>query len=306
MAPDVQQPVILLLGANGQLGHESRRALGRSGRLVALDFPEIDFTQPDSLRPLVRYLCPAVIVNAAAYTAVDKAEGDAERAEAVNAQAPAVLAEEAEAVGAVLIHYSTDYVFDGAKAGAYVESDATNPLSVYGRTKLAGEEAVGRCARHLIFRTSWVVGAHGANFIKAMLRLASERESLRVVADQHGAPTAAALLAETSATVLGRMDYAPADDRRWGLYHLVASGETTWNGLARHVIARAHAAGIPLKCGTDAIEPIPTSGYPAPARRPANSRLDTTKLRSTFGLSLPDWRDGVDAALDRILAEMTA
>ena len=306
MTPDMQQPMILLLGAHGQLGHESQRTLAGLGRLVALDVPDIDFTRPESLRPLVQDLRPTVIVNAAAYTAVDKAESDAERARAVNALAPGVLAEEADAVGAVLVHYSTDYVFDGRKSEAYVEADLTNPLSVYGRTKLAGEQAVQRCARPLTFRTSWVVGAHGANFIRAVLRLAGERDSLRVVADQHGAPTAAKLLAETTAKVLAEMDGAPPDDRRWGLYHLVAAGETTWHGLALHVIARAQEAGIALKCDVDAIAAIPTSGYPTPAQRPANSRLDTGKLCTTFGLALPDWREGVDAVLDRIFAEMAA
>lgn len=306
MVLDMQQSTILLLGANGQLGHELQQTLAGFGQLVALNFPDIDFMQPESLRPLVRGLRPALIVNAAAYTAVDKAESNPERSRVINAQAPGVLAEEAGAAGAVLVHYSTDYVFDGTKSGAYVETDTTNPLSVYGRTKLAGEQAVQRLARHLTFRTSWVVGAHGANFIRTMLRLAGERDTLRVVADQYGAPTAAKLLAETTVKVLAKMDGAQSEDRRWGLYHLVASGETTWNGFARHVIARAQQAGIPLRCSADAIAAIPTSGYPTPAQRPTNSRLDTAKLRTTFGVMLPDWREGVDAELEQIFREMKA
>ena len=306
MARNARQQAVLLLGANGQLGHEAQRVLGCLGPLVALDVPNIDFTQPGSLRLLIRDLRPTIIVNAAAYTAVDKAESDAEIAWTVNALAPAILAEEAAAVGAVLVHYSTDYVFDGTKIGAYTETDTTAPLSVYGHTKLAGEVAVSRYARHLVFRTSWVVGAYGINFIKTILRLARERESLRVVADQYGAPTAATLLAETTANVLAQIRGVPENDRRWGLYHLVASGETTWHGLARHVVTRAHAAGIRLRCGVDAIEAIPSSDYPTPAKRPINSRLDTSKLQSTFGLKMPDWHEGVDSMLDRVFRELAA
>ena len=295
---------ILLLGCNGQLGYESQRTLPALGMVEACDFPEIDFSQPECLRALVREVRPDVIVNAAAYTAVDKAESEPDKAHLINAVAPGVLAEEAAALDAILVHYSTDYVFDGTKAGAYVETDPTCPLSVYGRTKRDGEIAAARCPRHLVFRTSWVVGAHGKNFVKTMLRLAGGHEALRVVADQFGAPTSAKLLAEVTAVVLNRMRGAPASDPRWGLYHLVAGGETSWNGLARRVIARASAAGLPLKTRPEHVVEIATADYPTPAKRPANSRLETTKLRTAFEIAPPDWTEGVDEVLDRIVKEI--
>lgn len=297
---------ILLLGCNGQLGYESRRALTALGTVVARDFPDIDFSQPESLRALVREVRPDVIVNAAAYTAVDKAENEPEKARTINAIAPGVLAEEAQALGAILVHYSTDYVFDGTKVSAYVESDRTCPLSVYGLTKREGELAVTKTPKSLIFRTSWVVGIHGANFVKTMLRLAGERETLRVVADQVGAPTSAKLLAETTAAILDRMVAAPAADPRWGLYHLTAAGATSWNGLARRVIETAIANGVPLKTRSETVEEITTSEYSTLAKRPANSRLDTTKLRTAFGIDLPDWRAGVDEVVTGIVKEMQA
>jgi len=299
-----EMTTILLLGCNGQLGYELQRSLSGLGRVIARDFPEIDFLQPDALRTLVRDVHPDVIVNAAAYTAVDKAESDEAKARLINAEAPSVLTEEAAALGAIFVHYSTDYVFDGTKSGAYVETDPTNPMSIYGRTKFDGELAAAKAGRYLIFRTSWVVGAHGANFIKTMLRLAGEREALRVVADQFGAPTSAKLLAETTATVLAQMADAAPENSRWGLYHLTAGGVTSWNGLARRVIARATAQGLPLKTTAEAVAEIATADYPTPAKRPANSRLDTGKLRTTFGLDLPDWTIGVDDVLDRIVKEM--
>lgn len=294
---------ILLLGCNGQLGFESQRALPALGTVVARDFPDIDFSRPQSLRDLVRDVSPDIVVNAAAYTAVDKAEGEPEKAKLINTDAPGVLAEETERLGAVFVHYSTDYVFDGTKLSPYVETDPTNPLSVYGRTKRDGETAAARCRRHLIFRTSWVVGAHGANFIKTILRLAGDRETLRVVADQFGAPTSAGLLADVTGTVLRQMSAVPAEDPRWGGYHLVAGGKTSWNGLARHVIARAEAKGVPLKIDASMVEEIPTEAYPTPAKRPANSCLDTTKFRTVFAQSLPDWTVGVNDVLDRIIGE---
>jgi dTDP-4-dehydrorhamnose reductase len=297
------EKTILLLGCNGQLGYESQRSLPGLGSLVARDFPDVDFSRPETLRALVREIRPDVVVNAAAYTAVDKAETEPERAGLVNAVAPGVLAEEAEAQGSIFVHYSTDYVFDGTKASPYIENDPVNPLSVYGRTKREGELAAARCRRHLIFRTSWVVGAYGANFVKTMLRLAGERESLQVVADQFGAPTSAKLLADTTADILARMADAASDDRRWGLYHLTASGVTSWNGLARRAISRAIAAGVPLKASPQSVLEITAENYPTPAKRPANSRLDTTKLRTSFEMDLPDWTVGVDDVLDRIVAE---
>jgi dTDP-4-dehydrorhamnose reductase len=298
MAPEM---TILLLGANGQVGHELQRSLAPLGAVTALDFPEVNFAEPELLREIVRKLRPAIIVNAAAHTAVDKAESEPALAEALNARAPGVLAYEAQLLGAILLHYSTDYVFDGTKDGFWTETDAPNPLSVYGRSKLAGEEAVRACARHVTFRTSWVIGAHGNNFIKTMLRLACERDSLRVVADQYGAPTSAALLADVTAAILTQMKTAPAGDSRWGLYHLVASGETSWHGLAQHLIGYAAAHGAGLKARPETVSPIGTADYPTPATRPANSRLDTSKIRGTFGVNLPNWTVGVNDVLDRIL-----
>jgi dTDP-4-dehydrorhamnose reductase len=295
---------ILLLGANGQVGHELRSALAVLGEVVALARPDVDFAVPESLRSVVRRHRPELIVNAAAYTAVDKAEADAGLAFAVNATAPGVLAEEAEALGAAVVHYSTDYVFDGSKTTPYVEADATAPLSIYGRSKRDGELAAQPCRKHLIFRTSWVFGAHGHNFIKTMLRLAKERRNLRVVADQFGTPTSAALLAQVTAKVLAQIAEQPAEDPRWGLYHLVAGGETSWHGLACHAIARASAMGLPLQASPETIEPITTADFPTPARRPANSRLATSKLRGTFAVTLPDWQIGVNAVLDQIIPEM--
>jgi dTDP-4-dehydrorhamnose reductase len=293
---------ILLFGANGQLGFELCRSLPALGKVVPLTREQADFRDADALRRLVRMHRPTCIVNAVAYTAVDKAESDAETAYAVNELAPGVLAQEAESLGAVLVHYSTDYVFDGQKAGWYAETDAVGPQSVYGASKLAGEVAVARaCRRHLIFRTSWVVGQHGGNFLKTMLRLAAERDNLRVVADQIGAPTSAELIAGVSAQVLQTMDGAAADDQRWGLYHLVAAGETNWHEYARYVIAQARARGVQLQCAPEAVAPISSAEYPTPAQRPANSRLDTAKLRTNFGVDLPDWRIGVDRVLGAVL-----
>lgn len=293
---------ILLLGASGQVGHELQRTLKPLGEIVAPTHGGADLAAPESLRPLIRAARPCVIMNAAAYTAVDKAESEPEIAEAVNARSPGVLAEEADTLGAVLVHYSTDYVFDGRKTGAYCETDETDPQSVYGRSKLAGEHAIrSACCRHLILRTSWVFAARGANFLKTILRLAGERDNLHVVTDQYGAPTSAALIAEMTALALNYLGAAPQTDLRWGLYHLTAAGETSWHGYARYVIEGARKRGVPLKAGQDAITPITTTDYPTPAKRPANSRLDTAKFRSTFAVTLPDWRSGVDEVLDRLM-----
>lgn len=301
--PDVSAATVLLLGCNGQLGCELHRALPALGQMVAFDYPEIDFSRPETLRVLVRDVRPGVVVNAAAYTAVDNAESEQDKARAINAEAPGVLAEECERLGAIFVHYSTDYVFDGTKPAAYVETDATNPLSVYGLTKRDGELAAARCRRHLVFRTSWVVGVHGKNFIRTMLRLAAERETLRVVDDQVGAPTSVDLLAGTTLAVLSQVGSVGADDRPWGLYHLTAAGETSWNGLARRVIARATGQGMALRVKPENVAPISTFEYPTPAKRPANSRLDTTKLRSVFGLVPSQWAEGVDAIVDQIVKE---
>jgi dTDP-4-dehydrorhamnose reductase len=295
---------ILLFGSNGQVGYELRSTLAKLGEVVAPVRPEIDFSVPDSLRAVVRRYQPSLIVNAAAYTAVDKAEADADRAFAVNATAPGVLAEEAEALDASLVHYSTDYVFDGRKEAPYVETDVTAPLSVYGRSKRDGELALRASQKYLIFRTSWVFGIHGHNFIRTMLRLAKDRPNVRVVADQFGAPTSAALLADFTSKVLTELKGQPASDPRWGLYHLTAGGETSWHGLACYAIAEARTMGLPLQASPETIEPIITADYPTPAIRPANSRLATTKLQNTFAVTPPAWQVGVDAVLDRIIPEM--
>ncbi len=295
---------ILLLGANGQVGHELRSTLETLGAVVAPARSEVDFSDTKSLRTVVRRYRPSVVVNAAAYTAVDQAEADAALAVAVNATAPGVLAEEAESLGAVLVHYSTDYVFDGRKNEPYVETDETAPLSIYGRSKRDGELAVQSCRKHLIFRTSWVVGAHGNNFVKTMLRLAKAQRKLRVVSDQVGAPTSAALLADVTLNVLAQLAGQPAEDPRWGLYHLVAGGETSWHGLACHVIAKAGAMGLPLQASAETIAPIATADYPTPAKRPAYSRLATSKLRNNFSIALPEWTVGVNAVVNQIVPEM--
>lgn len=278
---------ILLTGANGQLGHELQRWLAPLGSLVACTRADCDLERPDQLREVIRRVAPAIIVNPAAYTAVDRAESEPARAAAVNRDAVVVLAEEAKRIGATIIHYSTDYVFDGSKVGWYGEDDAPAPLGVYGRTKWEGEAALRASGvPHLILRTSWVVGTHGANFARTMLRLATTNETLRVVADQIGAPTSTPLISEVTAALVRRLAAEGADRFPFGTYHLAAAGETSWHDYARFVFAEA---------GLDParVHPITTAEYPTPARRPANSRLDTTRLRSTFGVALPAWSEGV-------------
>jgi dTDP-4-dehydrorhamnose reductase len=295
---------ILLLGKGGQVGWELQRALAPLGELVALDFDSTgelcgDFTRPQEVAASVKKVAPDLIVNAAAHTAVDRAEAEPELARLINATTPACIAAEAVALGAHLVHYSTDYVFDGSGAGPRDESAATNPLSVYGRTKLEGEQLIAASgATHLILRTSWVYAARGGNFARTMLRLAKERDRLTVISDQIGAPTGAELLADVTAHCVRLLAQRP---QLGGLYHCVAAGETSWHGYARHVIEHARAAGHDIRVAEDAIEPIPTSGYPTPAARPLNSRLDTHRLRTAFGLALPDWRIGVDRMLAEIL-----
>lgn len=293
---------ILLTGKQGQVGFELQRVLAPLGEVCAVSHAECDLADAPAIRALVRSFNPNVIVNAAAYTAVDKAESEPEPAHAVNAVAPGVLGEEAANLGAWVVHYSTDYVFDGAKSGSYTEDDLTNPQSVYGRTKRDGEIALQASGvRHLIFRTSWVVGAHGNNFVKTILRLALERESLNVVADQYGAPTSAALLADVTAQLVRQRQRDGDDSFPFGLYHLVAGGETTWCDYARFVLSEALVLGKALKLSPNAIRAIATSEYPTAAKRPANSRLNTSKLRSRFGLELPDWQSGVRHTLQQIL-----
>jgi len=294
---------LLLLGKGGQVGWELQRSLAPLGEVVALDHDSqeyaADFSEPDALAETVLRVRPDVIVNAAAHTAVDKAESEPEFARKLNATAPGVVARAADRIGALLVHYSTDYVFDGSGSVPWTEEAATGPLSVYGLTKLEGEQLVAQhCARHLILRTSWVYAARGGNFAKTMLRLAKERERLTVIDDQFGAPTGAELLADVTAHAIGDILRDPS---KAGLYHAVAGGETSWHGYARFVLEQARAAGVELKAGPDAVDAVPTSAFPTPARRPQNSRLDTRRLQSTFGLVLPDWRLGVARMLQETL-----
>lgn len=293
---------ILLTGQHGQVGFELRRALSVLGEVLAVDQHECDLTDEQAIRQLVRDFAPDVIVNPAAYTAVDKAESDQYTAFAVNAKAPGVFGEEAAKLGAWVIHFSTDYVFDGEKSGAYVETDATSPQSVYGASKLAGEQALAASgAKHIILRTCWVVGAHGGNFAKTMLRLAKERDRLTVVADQFGAPTSAALLADITAHVIQRVRTQANSESLVGVYHAVAGGVTNWHEYACYVIERARATGHAIQVAPEAVLPIPSHEYPVPAKRPKNSRLNAEKLCQTFGLHLPTWQSGVDHILDQIL-----
>lgn len=283
-------PRILVTGKNGQLGFELCRALAPLGEMVALDEHELNLASPDAIRVKVREVRPQIIVNAAAYTAVDRAESEPELAMKVNGVAPGVLAEEAKRLGALMVHYSTDYVFDGAKDGSYSESDAPNPLGAYGRSKLAGDQAIQAIgAPHYIFRTSWVYAARGHNFVNTMLRLGRERAELRIVNDQIGAPTWARFIADTTAHVLGESlrDEGVARERR-GLYNLTASGHTSWFGFAEAIFAEARRI-IPLTKIPELIA-ITTADYPLPARRPANSRLDTSKVTRAFGVTIPHWK----------------
>jgi len=294
---------ILLLGKGGQVGWELQRSLAPLGELIALDFDSTplcgDFTNLAGLAETVRKVAPDIIVNAAAHTAVDKAESEPDLARTINALVPQVLAQEAQRLGAWLVHYSTDYVFDGTGERPWREDDATAPLSVYGATKLEGERAIiASGCKHLIFRTSWVYGARGGNFAKTMLRLAQERDSMKVIADQFGAPTGADLLADVTAHALRTALQKPAVS---GLYHVVAGGVTTWHAYASLVIAYARARGVPIKVAAEAIQAVATRAFPTPAQRPHNSRLDTCKLQHSFGLTLPDWQSGVTRMLTEIL-----
>jgi len=298
----LNSPRLLITGANGQLGFELQRALAPLGEVIALDRAGCDLSIADSIRAAVRAAKPDVIFNAGAYTAVDKAESEPDQVHAINAVAPGVIGEEAAKIGALVIHYSTDYVFDGSKAEAYLETDTPSPLSVYGKTKLIGEQALtGSGAKYLIFRTSWVFGLHGKNFIKTILRLASERPELKIVVDQVGAPTGVALLADVSAHIAARYMRDGVQDFPFGLYHLAARGSTSWCEFAHHVVAKAADANWDLQATPDRILPITTPEYPTPAARPANSCLNTSKFREAFGLQLPDWHTGVDQVLTGLL-----
>jgi dTDP-4-dehydrorhamnose reductase len=293
---------ILLTGRDGQVGFELVRALAPVGEVVAVGRADCDLLDADALRALVRRAAPDVIVNPAAYTAVDRAEAERDLAFAVNARTPGILGEEATRLGALVVHYSTDYVFDGAGQAPWTEGDTPAPHSVYGSSKLAGERALAEaCASHLILRTSWVLGAHGGNFAKTMLRLAAERDKLSVVDDQFGAPTSAALLADLTAHLVRQYAREGAAAFPYGTYHVAAGGETSWYDYARFVLDAAHRAGRQLRAGPADVLPVTTAAYPAAAKRPANSRLDTSLFRHTFGLRLPPWQDGVNEVLRHIL-----
>lgn len=295
---------ILLLGKNGQVGWELQRSLAPLGALTALDRRGAgglcgDLSDLDGLAATVRSLQPDLIVNAAAHTAVDKAESEPALAEHLNSDAPAVLAREAAFLGATLVHYSTDYVFDGSGSVPWKETDTTGPLSVYGRSKLAGEQAIRASGcQHLIFRTSWVYAARGGNFAKTMLRLGADREQLTVIDDQWGAPTGADLIADVTAHAIRHLGQHPEDQ---GTYHLAAGGFTTWCSYAKHVFAFARAAVPEIQLAVKEVAPVPTEAYPLPAPRPRNSRLDTEHLQRTFNLVLPPWQQGVERMLTEIL-----
>ncbi|MBN9316328.1 MAG: dTDP-4-dehydrorhamnose reductase [Devosia sp.] len=293
---------LLILGRDGQVGTALTQVLAPLGAIAAYGRQGADFSHPADLEGVVKREQPDVIVNAAAYTAVDRAESEPELARLVNTEGPAVLARVAAETGAWMIHYSTDYVFDGSGTTAWAEDDPTGPLNVYGETKRAGEEAIAASGcKHLVFRTSWVHAPGGNNFIAKMLSLAQSRDELKVIDDQHGAPTSARLIAEVTARAIQQI----ANDRPIpsGLYHLVASGETTWNGYARFAIAEALARGVPLKLAPERVLAVPTSAFPTPARRPLNSRLSTLKLRDALGIDLPNWKTDAMGTLDTILPE---
>ena len=296
---------ILLLGKNGQVGWELQRSLQPLGEVVSLDRHSTplcgDLLQPAELAATVRAVTPDVIVNAAAYTAVDKAESDADAARTINAESVAVLAREAKALGAWLVHYSTDYVFNGSGSTPWQESDAVAPLSVYGQTKLEGEQAITASGcKHLVLRTSWVYAARGGNFAKTMLRLAQEREKLAVIDDQWGAPTGAELLADITAHALHKVGGGQADALS-GIYHAVAAGETTWNRYAQFVLEHAKRINPALNITAREVQAVETSAFPTPAKRPNNSRLNNHKVQQNFGLSLPQWQTGVERMLQEIL-----
>ena len=300
----LQKPVILLFGKNGQVGFELQRSLSGFSELYALGRQDCDLSNLLRVREIVRQIRPDIVVNASAYTAVDKAEREPQIAYGINADVPGVIAEEVASLGGLFVHYSTDYVFDGLHPGWYTEDVTPNPQSVYGKTKLAGERRIASSGCHyLIFRTSWVFGSHGENFAKTILRLARERDSLSIVADQHGAPTSAYLIADVSSRIVAR--YWNAEDRDdfpYGIYNLVAKGETTWYEYAKFVVDCAGKNGIALRLNSNAIKAIPSSDYPVAASRPLNSKLDSGKLRKTFGLTLPDWRTDMLRVLKAIVS----
>jgi dTDP-4-dehydrorhamnose reductase len=297
----MQNTKILVFGRIGQVGWELRHKLACLGQVTAVEFPEVDFSKPDSIRAAVRAAEPAVIINAAAYTAVDKAESDPDLALAINGTGPGVIAEEAKRLGSVMVHYSTDYVFDGAKQSPYIEADAPNPANVYGKTKLAGDLAIQSVGGdYLILRTSWVYGARGSNFLLTMLRLAQERKELEIVDDQIGAPTSSECIAQATANILAQV-LAPTDrglDGRSGIYNLTSSGETSWFGFAKALLTESSEA---FHFTVPRLIPIKTSEFPRPAKRPANSRLSCQRLEQAFGVTLPTWEDSLSLVLETII-----
>lgn len=295
-------PVILVTGKNGQVGWELQRTLMPLGTLVALGREELDLSQPDMIRNTIQRIKPDVIVNAAAYTAVDKAETEPELAMKINGVAPGILASEAKNAGTLLIHYSTDYVFDGTKEEPYVESDTPNPINNYGRTKLAGEQAIQAVdSDHLILRTTWVYASRGHNFLRTVLRLAQEREELRMIADQIGAPTWARPIAETTAHIIRQALNEKQSGRfESGLYHLTSAGQTSWFGFAGKIIENAQATLFNQSLKVREIHPITTEEYPSPARRPKNSMLSNAALIDRFGLALPDWEKTLRYCMDEL------
>ena len=291
---------VLLFGADGQLGHALQAELSGLGRLIALTLADVDIADAKALQAVIRHHAPRYIVNAAAYTAVDKAEQEPDLAQAINATAPGIMAAEAKTLGATMVHYSTDYVFNGQSIHPYKESDATDPLSVYGRSKRDGDiQVMAQAGTYFIFRSSWVVGAHGGNFLKTMLRLAQERDSLSVVADQHGVPTSARWMAQVTREALQNPQHAALS----GLYHLSNAGRTTWHGYAQYVLAQAVRMGWQLKTKPEDVKAIGTSDYPLPAPRPANSLLDTSLVQQNLGLIIPTWESGVLEVLSTLWAQ---
>lgn len=293
---------ILVTGKNGQVGHELQRSLAYLGEVVAVDVDDCDLKDTAAIVSLVEKVKPGLIVNPAAYTAVDKAQSEVEVAFAINAIAPKVLAAQANLLHIPIIHYSTDYIFDGTKDGVYVEEDSANPQTAYGRTKWMGEKNVrAMCPQHVILRTSWVFGAHGGNFLKTILKLAQERDELKIIADQFGAPTSARLLADSTGEIAKQLLSGDAANKS-GTYHLVGAGETTWHAYASKVVEFANQLGVRTKVQAGGIQPIPTEAYPLPAPRPKNSRLSTDKIKATFGIDIPDWTVDVEQVLKQIIA----
>jgi len=297
---------ILVTGKNGQVGFELMRSLAPLGTVVGVDIDECDLQDILVVERLLDKVQPELIVNPAAYTAVDKAESEPALAHSINAKAPEVMAQYAGRHNIPIIHYSTDYVFDGLKEGEYLETDEVNPQSVYGKTKALGEAAVRNNApKHIILRTSWVFGSHGGNFLKTILKLAQERDKLSIVSDQVGSPTSAALLADVTAEIVKQL-FEPGAVQKYGTYHLVSDGETSWHGYAQMVVAIANALEVKTKISSDSIQPIKTADYPLPAPRPANSRLDTTKIKNVFMLTLPSWQDGVEKVVLGLINQKAA